>query len=239
MIRRTTWIILGVFIVLVGLAWYLQRNKPAAAVQATPTPGRQYLFDIQESNIKKLEIANNLGQRVVLGRDASGVWSLEEPKADATDVGQAESAVTQLVTLSVVNLLAATPQPDASGLSGPTDVITLTMSNGPLQIAYIGKTTPIQNGYYAQLGKDGPVMVVNTNNVDALLHILDSPPILGTATPTGQPAITATFTPAATIQPTPSVTPLPQTPLNATLPVSAAPVISPTLPVTNTATSTP
>ncbi len=90
MIRRTTWIILGVFIVLLGLAWYLQRNKPAAAVQTTPTPERQYLFDIQESNIKKLEIANNQGQRVVLGRDASGVWSLQDPKVDATDVAQAE-----------------------------------------------------------------------------------------------------------------------------------------------------
>jgi hypothetical protein len=239
MIRRTTWIILGVFVVLLGLAWYLQRNKPAAALQATPTPGQQYLFNIQESNIKKLEIANNLGQRVILGRDASGVWSLQQPKANATDVGQAESAVTQLVTLSVVNTMAATPQPEASGLNSPTDVITVTMNSGPLQIAYIGKTTPIQNGYYAQLGKDGPVMVVSTDSVDALLRILDSPPILGTATPTGQAAITATFTPSATVQPTPSVTPLPQTPLNATLPVSTAPVISTTLPVTNTATSTP
>jgi hypothetical protein len=239
MIRRTTWIILGVFIVVLGLAWYLQRNKPATAVQATATPGRQYLFDIQESNIKKLEISDNQGQRVVLGRDSGGVWSLIEPKAAATDVGQAESAVTQLATLSVVNMLPATPPPVSSGLDGPTDVITLTMNSGPLQIAYIGKTTPIQNGYYAQLGKDGPVMVVNSNNVDALLQILASPPILGTATPTGQPAITATFTPGATSQPTPSVTPLPETPLNATLPVSAAPVVSATLPVTNTATSTP
>jgi hypothetical protein len=239
MIRRTTWIILGIFIVLFGLAWYLQRNKPAAAVQATATPGRQYLFDVQESNINKLEIANQQGQRVVLGRDSSGVWSLQVPKADATDVSQAESAVTQLVTLSVVNTISATPQPDASGLNSPTDVITLTMKSGPLQIAYIGKSTPIQNGYYAQLGKDGPVMVVKTDSVDALLRILDSPPILGTATPTGQPAITATFTPAATTQPTPTVTPLPQTPLKATLPVSPAPVISPTLTVTNTATSTP
>ena len=239
MIRRTTWIILGVFIVLLGVMWYLQRNKPATVVQATPTPGRQYLFDVQESNIKRLEVANNLGQRVVLGRDSSGVWSLEEPKANATDVGQAESAVTQLVTLSVVNTMTATPQPEASGLNSPTDVVTLTMNSGPLQIAYFGKTTPIQNGYYAQLGKDGQVMVVNSNNVDAFLRILDSPPILGTATPTGQPAITATFTPAATIQPSPSVTPLPETPLNATLPVSAAPVISPTLPISGTVTSTP
>jgi hypothetical protein len=232
MIRRTTWIILGVFVVLLGLAWYLQRNKPA-------TPGRQYLFDIQESNIKKLEIVNNQGQRVLLGRDAKGVWSLEDPKADATDVAQAESAVTQLVTLSVVNTMTATPQPEASGLNSPTDVITLTMNSGPLQIAYIGKTTPIQNGYYAQLGKDGPVMVVNTSGLDAFLRILDSPPILGTATPTGQPAITPTFTPAATVQPTPSVTPLPQIPLNATLPVSSTPVFSPTIPITSTATSTP
>jgi hypothetical protein len=239
MIRRTTWIILGVFVVLLGLAWYLQRGKPATAVQATPTPGRQYMFDIQESNIKKLEIANNQGQRVILGRDSKGVWSLEEPQADATDVAQAESAVTQLVTLSVVSTMAATPQPDASGLNSPTDVITLTMNSGPLQIAYIGKTTPIQNGYYAQLGKDGPVMVVNTDGLDSFLRILESPPILGTATPTGQPAITATFTPAATVQPTPSVTPLPQIPLNATLPVNSTPVVSPTLPVTNTATSTP
>jgi hypothetical protein len=239
MIRRTTWIILGVFVVLLGVAWYLQRNKPAAAVQPTPTPGRQYLFEIQENNIKKLEITNNQGKRVVLARDASGVWSLQVPKAAATDVGQAESAVTQLVTLSVVNTLDATPQVDASGLANPTDVITVTMDNGPLQIAYIGKMTPIQNGYYAQLGKDGQSMVLDSNGVNALMQILDSPPILGTATPTGQPAITATDTPSATVQPSPSVTPLPQTPLNATLPVNTAPVISPTLPATFTVTSTP
>ncbi|MEJ2600019.1 MAG: hypothetical protein P8Z00_16920 [Anaerolineales bacterium] len=234
MIRRTTWIILAVFVVLLGAAWYLQRNKPATTLQATPTPGRQYLFEIQESNIKKLAITNDQGQRLVLGRDASGAWSLEEPKAAATDVGQAESAVTQLSTLSVLNTLASTPQAEASGLGNPSDVITLTMNSGPLQIAYIGKKTPIQNGYYAQLGKDGPVMVLKTDGVDALLRILDSPPILGTPTPTGQPAITPTFTPTVTPQPSPSVTPLPQTPLNATLPVSAAPTVTSTLSVTST-----
>ena len=147
MIRRTTWIILGVFVVLLGVAWYLQNSKPAAAVQSTPTPGRQYLFEIQESNIKKLEITNDQGKRVVLARDASGVWSLQVPKAAATDVGQAESAVTQLVTLSVVNTTAATPPVAASGLGNPTEVITVTMSNRPLPIAYIRKQTPIQKGY--------------------------------------------------------------------------------------------
>jgi len=183
MIRRTTWIYLAFFVVLLGFAWYFQNSKEKAAAQVTPTPGTQNLFTIEESSIKSLKIEDNQGKIVALGRDEKGLWSLTDPKAEMTDISQAESAVSQLVSLTILSSVDPAPSADVTGLNPADYTVTIDFNDGSQKVLLVGKVTPIQNGYYTQLD-GGPVNVVNKYGMDAFLKLLSNPPI---ATPTPEP----------------------------------------------------
>jgi hypothetical protein len=192
MIRRTTWIYLALFIALLGFAGYFQSSKEKAAAQVTPTPGTQSLFNIEESSIKSLKIEDNQGKIVALGRDEKGLWSLTEPKADMTDISQAESAVSQLVSLTVLSSVDPAPSADVTGLNPADYTVTIDFNNGSQKVLLVGKVTPIQNGYYSQLD-GGPVDVVNKYGMDAFLKLLSNPPVATpTAVPTAVPDVTST-----------------------------------------------
>jgi hypothetical protein len=197
MIRRTTWIYLAFFVVLLGFAWYFQNSKEKAAAQITPTPGAQNLFNIEESSIKSLKIEDNQGNIVALGRDEKGLWSLTEPKAEMTDISQAESAVSQLVSLTILSSVDPAPAADVTGLNPAVYTVTIDFNDGTQKVLQVGKVTPIQNGYYSQLD-GGPVNVVNKYGMDAFLKLLSSPPI---ATPTPVPTSTSVPENTATPQP--------------------------------------
>ena len=192
MIRRTTWIYLALFIALLVFAWYFQSSKEKAAAQVTPTPGTQSLFNIEESSIKSLKIQDNQGKIVALGRDGKGLWSLTEPKADMTDISQAESAVSQLVSLTVLSSVDPAPSADVTGLNPADYTVTIDFNDGTKKVLLVGKVTPIQNGYYSQLD-GGPVDVVNKYGMDAFLKLLNNPPVATpTAVPTAVPDVTST-----------------------------------------------
>ena len=192
MIRRTTWIYLALFIALLVFAWYFQSSKEKAAAQVTPTPGTQSLFNIEESSIKSLKIQDNQGKIVALGRDEKGLWSLTEPKADMTDISQAESAVSQLVSLTVLSSVDPAPSGDVTGLNPADYTVTIDFNDGTKTVLLVGKVTPIQNGYYSQLD-GGPVDVINKYGMDAFLKLLSNPPVATpTAVPTAVPDVTTT-----------------------------------------------
>lgn len=196
MIRRTTWVILAIFIVLVGLAWYLQRN-PLKTATASPTPTLALnLFEVQENTISSLKVESSKGKQVALGRDANGAWALTEPKADATDTGQAEQAMSQLVSLAVVTSLSTPPPLADVGLASPAYTITVVTNGGPKLVAKVGSQTAVGSGYYTQVN-DGPVVIASKNGLDALVSLLDNPPILKTPTPTGGAATSLPGTPPA------------------------------------------
>lgn len=197
MIRRTTWIYLVFFVALLGFAWYFQNSREKAAAQITPTPGAQNLFNIEESSIKSLKIEDNQGKIVALGRDEKGLWSLSEPKAEMTDISQAESAVSQLISLTILSSVDPAPSADVTGLNPADYTVTIDFNDGSQKVLLVGKVTPIQNGYYTQMD-GGPVNVVNKYGVDAFLKLLSNPPI---ATPTPTPASTAVHENTATPQP--------------------------------------
>jgi hypothetical protein len=227
MIRRTTWIILGLFVLLLVFAWYLQHTKANAALQATATPGNQNLLDIAENNIASITIEDDQGNKVSLGRDDNDLWSLTEPKVDATDVGGAESIVSQLVSLSVMSTLDPVPPPEATGLDKPADTITIQLKDGSETKIQVGKQTPIANGYYVQVDQ-GAVSVVSKFGIESVLKMLTEPPIQVTPTETGTPE---TATPQAGIPG--SETPEATTSATATpIPTIAGPELTP--PVTDT-----
>lgn len=240
MIRRNTWIILVVFVALLGVTWLWQRSKEDAALKATPTPGAGHLFTVEEKDLNKLEMRDIQGRQIILERDVSGGWALKLPQTEATDTERAQQGITQVTTLDILSEPDPAPEPGVAGLLTPTNIITMTMSGGgQSQTALIGNLTPIANGYYART-PDGRVVVVSKYSVDEVLKLLDNPPIKPTPT-TAPPSVSITNTltstptiivPAATLALTPTTA-------NVEVTISPTVSISPTLEKGTSITTTP
>ncbi len=248
MIKRNTWILLGIFVIVLAFAIYYQNTPKKAAVSATATPGTTALFNnVDEKSISTLRVEDTSGKAVALGRDSTGVWAVTEPKGGLTDVTQAETAVSQLLALQSIAALDPTSDLGIFGLGKPSYTVTITMNGGQKYILLIGDITPTQNGYYVRLNQQAPD-IVNKDSVDAMLGMLANPPFV--ATPTSNASVTpsaGTGTPVPTPQtpvPGSSSTPVATTlvPASATVPVSTQPATvataSPpaTQPVAGTAT---
>ncbi len=209
MIKRNTWILLGIFVVVLGFAVYYQNSPKKPAVTATPTPGTTELFKaVDEKLINTLRVEAASGKAVALGRDAKGVWTVTEPKGGPTDVTQAETAVSQLLALQSISSLDPTSDLGIFGLSKPSYTVTITMNGGTKYILYIGDVTPTQNGYYVRLNQGAPD-IVNKDSIDAMLGMLTNPPFVATPTSSASQTPTAGTPSAATATPqaVPSATP--------------------------------
>jgi hypothetical protein len=192
MVRRSTWILLLIFILLAGAAWALNRFLPKDNAQpgdAQETPGR--LFSFTESDVTGLRVSDAAGVTVALQKDASGQWALSEPPAEQTDTERASQAVNQLATLDIVTRLDPDFSLDQGGLVNPAYILAIDLADGKKINASIGRETTIGTGYYVKVD-DEPVQVVRKFGLDNLLRLLDEPPVVQTPTPEPTPGVEAT-----------------------------------------------
>jgi hypothetical protein len=236
MIRRTTWIFVALFVILLGVLFYLQRADGTGAGAETPTLAAAFFLDTQEKDIDGLRIADDTGQSVAVARGEDGSWTLVEPAGQPADTARIEAAILQAESWRIVDALENAPPADVAGLEPPQYRVEATLSDGGEQTALIGDQTPVQNGYYARL-EGGPVVVVAQTSADTLIELLATPPIAvtpsvtgaqgtGTLAAPGTPSVTESGAPAPgrTETPPPPVTPAVTgavTPSGTELPTSA------------------
>lgn len=96
MIRRSTWIVLAVFVLLLAALLIFQRVKQQsddAPLDITPQPESIPLIDIAEDQVViGLRIEDNDGNVVEVQRDdEESNWVLQVPESDVTDVEKVES----------------------------------------------------------------------------------------------------------------------------------------------------
>lgn len=241
MVRRPTWVLLAVFIALIGLAvfWTSYQNGVRKSHPTPTSTPQQYLFSIDQAAVASFKITGNVdGKTVMVTRDSNGQWSLVEPKSDYTDVANVEAAITQLASLSVQSSLTNTNNLAEYGLDKPTYIITVNMNGGTQYIAQVGSSTATSSGYYVLI-PGGVPQIVSKSSLDAVLKLWLNPPI---ATPTLTPTSTSVITPTigvTTTLTTPSIIASPQPSLtNTPIPSSTATITTapstPTTQVTDT-----
>ena len=194
MIRRTTWILLGIFLILLVVLFFLQRSGLTGETEATPTDPVTFLFDPQGKSITGLRVADRIGKVVEVQKVAGSIWTLLEPVGEQADTGRIESAIAQVESLRILTTLKTALKLDTIGLNPAAYQITITLDDEQQQTAFVGNLTPTQSGYYVLLVGQ-PEVVVDKTAIDGLLNLLTDPPIL--RTPTSSPA--SELTP--TIQP--------------------------------------
>lgn len=193
MIRRSTWLILIVFIILAVSVFAWQRWDRSQQAQVTPAPSVSYLFDLEGQAITGLTITSSQGDTTKVAKDGEENWILIQPAGQPAATDRIEAAIGNASALRVLADLNAMPDFETIGLSPASYQVEITRADGMKLAASIGDLTPTQSGYYVfQEGK--PIKIVERFGLDGVLDVLKDPPILqpipqasGTLTPLNQP----------------------------------------------------
>lgn len=195
MIRKGTWIVLAVFVVLTGALLILQRTRGNVkfieeAVTPSATSAPLLLQGWLAEDINSIAWRGE-GQNLTLTQTAEGVWLLGPDQNAAVNPAEVDILRTGLVSLRPLSSLGDGNPLDALGLSVPANVITLRTAAGQQAQVSLGAATPTGSGYYAQVD-GGPPIVLEKFEVDTLLEKF-APSYWATPTP-----LPVTETPAAT-----------------------------------------
>jgi hypothetical protein len=198
MLRRSTWAILGLAVILVAatLIWQRTRDNREGTIEATPTAVDQLKFEFDGAQVSEVVIQDAAGNTVVIARGSDGAWVLLQPGAESTDTQAVENALMQLLSASTVSRLSSqTPLADL-GLNPPAYRILLSLEDGSELVVNVGKSTPTGSGYYVLTSSaDRALYVVNKFSLETFLEMVQAPPILPTPTSTAEGAPESTATP--------------------------------------------
>jgi hypothetical protein len=184
MIRRSTWIVLAVFVVVLAAAVLIERSQPAAdEAEATPVATEANLLPVTFSEISGLRLEETAtGQVVELALDEEGTWQLSQPQPGPADSTEVESSLSALTTLRVQTSLEPAASLAIFGLAEPAYRLSLETAEGETLTLLVGDQTPTASGYYVQVN-DGPPQVVSKFSLDSFLRMLVEPPFQPTPTP--------------------------------------------------------
>lgn len=206
MVRRSTWIVLGIFALLVGFAFFFQRyqgNKTESAATATPTAAPVYLFNLGDASVSGMKIEDNAGNSIDMFQDPIlSNWVIAGSPAEQADTATISSLSSQVKAMKVEETLIQSVPLASIGLDPAAYTITITSSDGSKLVVDIGMKTVIGSGYYVK-GFGGQVMIVSASAMESLLDLLKNPPILPTPTPEVAPTGTVSPTGPGN-QPTPT-----------------------------------
>jgi hypothetical protein len=182
MIRKSTWVVVFIFAVLLAAVLLWQRSQDQKAAQATPTAveavERMYLFDIG-GEVASLRVEHVGEKSIELQRDASGQWSLAGSTDSAIDSAAMDGIVGQLAALPLVSTLQNIPALQDLGLEPPSYRILVILQDGSQEVASVGKATPTGSGYYV-LTSDRGVYIANEFSLQSILDLVDNPPYQAT-----------------------------------------------------------
>ncbi len=199
MISRTTWILLGLFIILLAGTWLWQRREiPVDEGEPTPTP-MPMLFELVPEQVRDIRIESVQGDHILLSRLGAS-WITTEPERQNLDEQIMVGKLNQLVLLRALNKLSVPPSEDQLGLDKPAYTITITDDDSKDYILEVGVQTPTQSGYYVRM--DESIYVISSLNIDELVDLLDNPPIvISTPTSTDVPGVPGVETATSTVPP--------------------------------------
>lgn len=178
MIRRTTWIMLLIFVVvLAGALVWNRQTKAADTTEATPVPETLWSFD--EAQIEGLRVEDLKGDNAVeVHRDPTVGWKLTRPVEEPADAGRVEQAVTWLRSPVVSRVLKGEQDLGPFGLADPSTRVTLLMTDGATESFDVGAPTGIAGKTYIRASGGEDIQVISGYSLEDVTGLLDDPPVI-------------------------------------------------------------
>ncbi|HQP08871.1 MAG TPA: DUF4340 domain-containing protein [Anaerolineaceae bacterium] len=158
MIKKSTWIIIIVFLVLV-VAMLLIEKYPVGPFLGDPTstPQPVIIESIDFTQVTKIQITSD--SSTVELEKTDGTWFVIGENVTKASPEKVDELIYIMEYLdSKASLDPNTPM-DTLGLSNPNQVINLETGNGAIYSVSIGSETPTGSGYYAQLNGGTPQII--------------------------------------------------------------------------------
>jgi hypothetical protein len=201
MVKRPTWILLLILVLVVGV-YFLIKNQPLRASSITPTATESsFLVTQSDGVLQSLRIYDDKGHNFQMQRDLSKTWVITAPSSGVADQALAGAAETQVGALRIIVILDSPPEPTVVGLMVPAHTLEMRFVSGIIHKLEVGNLTPTGSGYYVRYDA-GKTYVISQSGIDALLNLLTAPPY--PVTPTPAPTAVSINTPIPeTVSPTP------------------------------------
>jgi hypothetical protein len=199
MFRRSTWVLLIIFILIFTLTVFVEKNPTLTAGLRTPTATAypKLLGELLAENIQSIEITPATGKPFSVKRNNDQSWSIPN-ESQPVDNGKVEQLLTSLADLKIYTILDSSMSKDAIGLTKSPLTIAYDKSDGSTKTIKIGQVTPTQSGYYVQVDNDSPI-VIDKSALDPIIDLLRVDNLLvpqPTANPLAPPSVDlATSTP--------------------------------------------
>jgi hypothetical protein len=186
MVRRSTWIVLGIFILLAAAAVLWPRlQKENETQEATPTvqPDQPLIFDLDSQDMLWIQVTDAAGEQIEVEREsAEADWVVVGESPETSDSFRIGSVAGQLLAMRATRTFETELGVDTVGLDNPAYTITIRTTAGDEIVTRIGNLTAVGSGYYIQVDDD-PVVIVAKLVLDEILSILTEPPLMPTPTP--------------------------------------------------------
>jgi hypothetical protein len=192
MFRRTTWVLLTVFILLFALTILVEKKPSLTAGLKTPTATAfpKLLGDFSSKKIQNIEITPPTGEPYTVKKNDDQSWIIPN-QSRPVDSGKVEELLTSLASLNIYTILDSGVSKDAIGLTKSPIIIAYKTSDGSDKTIKIGQITSTQSGYYVQIDDNNPV-VVDKSGLDAVINLLSVDNLvvpLPTANPFAPPSV--------------------------------------------------
>lgn len=176
MVRRTTWVLLGAFAVVL-LAYAGRQRFAPPPIEATPTAGPESPWSISPEQVDSIRLVGLTDSAVlVLRRDQESGWRMLTPASGGADAGRVEVALTAVLAPVVAQTLDRPTDLNGFGLSPALFRLTLLMADGTAHSMDVGAVDPTGSVYYVQVPGDERVLMVSRFSLEDLLGLLEMPP---------------------------------------------------------------
>jgi hypothetical protein len=202
MVRKSTWILLAFFVVLVAAVILLPKiigNEETTEVTPTIQAAQPLVYDLGSESMLWIEIVDATGNQVAVERESpTADWVMAGAAAEMSDSVRISTIAGQLLALQATRTFDTELGVGSVGLDNPAYTITIRTTKGDEIVTKIGNLTAVGGGYYIQVD-DEPVVTIATLVIDEILSILTEPPLVPTPTPEATeiaiPDLEATLTP--------------------------------------------
>jgi len=199
MIRRSTWVLLVMFVVLLGatMVWTRTRPAPGERAVAGATPTLAPLWSVPANEIVGLRLEDRESGTILELRrgDEATPWRMVLPVEGPADAGRVEWAVNSLLAPRPRGTISAPPDLEPYGLASPARQVTVFFEGSVSKSFALGRISPTGGVFYVSVPGQGDVILLNEISVSDVLSLLDTLPYPPTPTPSATSSPTATGMP--------------------------------------------
>jgi hypothetical protein len=174
MIRRSTWVTLGVFALLVVFAVFWTQFRPEDTVDEVPAtlepPWSALPSDIIGVKIENLQS----GKSVKLEKKSDGIWIQLSPLQGQADTELVEQSIGWLSAPSINRELTTEGGLAQFGINEPRGIITVELIGGETKVLLIGDVTVPGSMTYVMMPHSSSVLLIDKYVVDSALGLVDA-----------------------------------------------------------------